>query len=451
MARFQTAIQRADRAMYLAMCGLIYFIPISSALVEWMFGIGLLSYILKRSFMYRQTLDAMSEEERATLKSERLRLWISHFKPVESRIYKAIMVYCVIVLLSTVFSMYPINSLQAFVFKTLQSFLTIMIFTEAVSSKKRLKRFLFVWLFSIALININGLYQYSSGTGFIRMKDMYWGRVKSSFAHPNDFASYLIGLIPILFSLSFLQFFQKRQKSTVILNQADDTAELGAPLGMLAVFLLFLYSIFSLGVTYSRGGWLACFFSLFLLLMRKPKLLAMCVVPGLIFIGLFTFKMLHERTMNISGSLHNILFNYSDREGNWLAALQIIKDHPIFGVGLNNYTYAIHTYEVKRAEYPHNCFLQLTAELGIPALISFCWIFVTLFREGLGQLKQLHERWTYHCLAGGMAGLVAFLIQGFFDTSFYSTQLSAYMWLLVGFIIAVPRVERKARAEAAQS
>ena len=81
--------------------------------------------------------------------------------------------------------------------------------------------------------------------------------------------------------------------------------------------------------------------------------------------------------------------------------------------------------------------------MGVTGLLTFCWVFWVLFKQGLGFLKQLKEHLTYHLQLGALVGLGGFLIQSFFDTNFYSTQLSSLMWLTIGMILAVPKIELK--------
>ena len=73
----------------------------------------------------------------------------------------------------------------------------------------------------------------------------------------------------------------------------------------------------------------------------------------------------------------------------------MIEDHPIFGVGLDNYRIAAQTY-VDSTNIPvgetgirvaHNSYLEIAAEMGLPALFIFLGILVSSFRT-LGQVYR---------------------------------------------------------------
>lgn len=432
-------IDRCDLTMFYSLCGMVWFIPISAALVEWMFGICLIAFLIKRSLSYRLELAGM-EQPPSTFKDS-LYFALKYLKPVDNILNKPLLIFVVAAVLSAIFGIRPSVSFQSIVFKVLQNIFTSFFFIEVVTSRKRLKIFLWIFLASVLLININGVFQSLVGQDFIRNRTLIDGRIVSSFRHPNDFAAYLTIVIPVLFSLSVIQFLNSRIKRDAFLEQEDQSGVFGSGYFVGAMFILLIISAISLGLTFSRGGWLACGISLFFLVYKRPRSLMLYLVCGALFLGIFVVKMVHERETNIGGSYRNVFFNTSDRANNWREAMTVVKERPLFGVGLNNYTRITFLRNFHRTEYPHNCYLQIAVEMGLIGLISFSWVFWVLFKEGLDRLKQLKERLNYHLLLGAMVGLGGFLIQSFFDTNFYSTQLSSLMWLTVGLIVTIPKIE----------
>ncbi|MGE0268337.1 MAG: O-antigen ligase family protein [Candidatus Omnitrophota bacterium] len=443
MIDWQKYIDRCDLTIFCALCGMIWFIPISAALVEWMFGICLIAFLIKRSLSYRQQYAQTDSTNQSPRGGQSLKSVLKYLKPADNHLNKPLFLFVLAAVLSAVFGIRPSVSFQSIVFKVLQNLFTAFFFVEAVNSRKRLKIFLGIFLASIMLININGIYQYIVREDFIRHRVVTDGRVLSSFRHPNDFASYLTVVIPVLFSLSVIQFLNLKVKRDVFLEREDSSGFFSSPYFLGICFFLLCMSVISLGLTFSRGGWLACGLALFCLVYKRPKLLILYLVLGLLFGGIFVVKMVNERTTNIGGSYKSVFFNTSDRGSNWSEALSIIKERPVFGVGLNNYTRVAFLEKFRRPEYPHNCYLQIAAEMGLVGLLSFFWVFWSLFKAGGNHLKQLKEYLSYHLHLGVMAGLGAFLIQSFFDTNFYSTQLTSYMWLTIGVMLAIPKIELK--------
>ena len=92
--------------------------------------------------------------------------------------------------------------------------------------------------------------------------------------------------------------------------------------------------------------------------------------------------------------------------------------------------------------YAHNCFIQMASEVGLVGLLAFLWIMAKGFyqtleivREGMAMDHDLRT-----LAIGLLSGLFAYLVHSFFDTHFYSLQLSSYMWLMMGVLIAICRI-----------
>ena len=205
--------------------------------------------------------------------------------------------------------------------------------------------------------------------------------------------------------------------------------------------LIFVLVLTCLGLAYSRAAWLGFAFSLLFLGMVRPRMLIYIFLIVAMMILFFFPKMLLERTTSITSQR---MFHDSSRFVYWRSAWQIIKDNPITGVGLNAYSEVGDKYFNERkivwAGYPHNCYLQMMAEIGAVGLFSFLWILLCLFRRGLEDLSRVDDINLRNLLLGAMAGLVGFLVQSFFDTNFYSVKLDSLMWLMIGLIIVIQRI-----------
>jgi O-antigen ligase len=64
----------------------------------------------------------------------------------------------------------------------------------------------------------------------------------------------------------------------------------------------------------------------------------------------------------------------------------LLQQHPLTGVGLQGYRY--HSLNAAVYNWPHNIFLEMACELGIPAGLLVCAIFWSAIRESLRQLKN---------------------------------------------------------------
>jgi O-antigen ligase len=295
---------------------------------------------------------------------------------------------------------------------------------ETINDKKRLKNILLVMIISASLMVVDAGVQYFSGKDFLR--GFSFERLRASFPSANDFAGWLIMFIPI-----FLGILATKQLNG--LERRIKKIALGALVALMLICLV---------LTYSRGAWLGFIFGLALIDYEIIKLLGyrnkilvyplmiVCLI-GIFFILPLTIK---ERIKSIGDININL-----NRISLWKESLSIIEDFPVFGSGLNTYSVVGRNYKIMEEGgiYPHNSFLQMAAETGVIGLVSFVWILIVLFRSGFQTLSRKKDP----LLLGILAGILAFLVQSFFDTNLYALQLVVLFWFMMGLAVAVMRLE----------
>lgn len=483
--RLQKFMDWCDKAMAFSFYALIYFLPISIALSETFTGLALLFYIFKRlSFFWIRVSQRGKQEARDNW----FIFFFSSFKPPANHLNIPVVLFLFFNLISVILSRYPWLSIEGFFGKALQSAFLYFNFIEAINSKKRLRKFLIVFLISATLISINGLYQYFAGKDFIHGHLVYDGRISSSFRAHNDFAAYLIVIIPIFLSLSVLSTIngvkrsfghEKEQVFSFFLSRR----------GKAMICVVFILSLACLGLTFSRGAWIALAFALLILSARKKRYIIANVLVLILFFNFFYPQLKETRQVRLmidtvltddaldqrendlypksatvveperDGKKLNILEAYvekfksirflggSGRTEYWREAIHMIRDYPIFGVGLNTYSVAGKGYKITWGGYPHNCYLQMAVETGILGLLSFLWLLGVIFNKSFRNLGSVKDPFLTLLLLGSLIGLGGFLVHSFFDTNFYSVQLGSFMWLVMGLIVAVQKIDQSERIE----
>ena len=484
MSRSKEFILWCDKAMAFSFYALIYFLPISIALSEMFTGLALFFYLLKRLTSFCVVVGEKAKEKSILSFLCNFILFFRSFKPVDNYLNKPILILLSFSLISVFVSRHPMLSIEGFLGKVLQSVFLYFNFIECINSKKRLKKFLVVFLISATLISINGLYQYFMGKDFIHGHLVPGGRISSSFRAHNDFAAYLIVVVPIFLSLSLLSTINGIQQFSVAYMKKDIFSPFlsGKP-GKALIFVVFILSFVCFGLTFSRGAWIAFAFTMFFFSVHKKRYI---IVNGLILILFFSlfYPRLQEtrqvslivdsvsekndtlqapdvnaetQGMAVSNSVQKktgILETYkemlkfgwvlggSGRSGYWREAIHIIKDYPFFGVGLNTYSVVGRGYKITWGGYPHNCYLQMAAETGILGLLSFLWLSSVLFYRSFRNLAAMQDPFLAAFLFGSLIGLGGFLVHSFFDTNFYSVQLGSFMWLIMGLIVAIQKIDK---------
>ena len=156
---------------------------------------------------------------------------------------------------------------------------------------------------------------------------------------PNDFSQVMVSLIPCLF------FFWKKR----------------SPLNFIFVLPATALLIFGMYLTHSRGGIVALLAVLLFAFRRKIGTIPSAILAA----GFFALT----SVLNWSGGREVSVEAGADRMEAWSVGLELIKTHPLFGVGLGRFgEYFIIT--------AHNTIVVCAAELGMFGL--FWWVMFVL-------------------------------------------------------------------------
>lgn len=107
----------------------------------------------------------------------------------------------------------------------------------------------------------------------------------------------------------------------------------------------------------------------------------------------------------------------------WTAGFQMIKSHPITGIGLGNFKSEMPAYNLPGNTYDsiaHNMFIEIAAELGLPALVLFLAIIGSTYLS-MGKIrKQANSLPLVRTAAAALqAGLVGLAASGCFISAEY--------------------------------
>jgi putative inorganic carbon (HCO3(-)) transporter len=123
----------------------------------------------------------------------------------------------------------------------------------------------------------------------------------------------------------------------------------------------------------------------------------------------------------------------------WSVALQMLREHPLFGAGLSGFATAIGPYwnktNIDRYTYPHNIVLNFWTETGILGVIAFTWILVTGFASAWRGWRQPENDWKAIHL-GVFLALVAVVVHGLVDVPYWKNDLSLEFWVLLSLTLA---------------
>ena len=250
--------------------------------------------------------------------------------------------------------------------------------TGLVNSRDRLRMLVWVIALSFAFFGFkNGLIGIASG-GTAEILEGPGGMLKDN----NDFALAMAMSVPMLVMLALSE---KRE----ILRKS-----------LLACVPL---TVISIGLTHSRGGFLALLVATLIMIFRSRNKIA-----GVALLGLFGMGGLLLAPAELTDRIKSIQDYEEDSSANarfaaWRTAAVMIQKNPVFGVGFGHFQDNYHRYDPANRDrtlrktkgyVAHNSYLQIWAECGTPAFL----LYMTLIALSLLDLwaVRAQARLRYH-------------------------------------------------------
>ena len=122
----------------------------------------------------------------------------------------------------------------------------------------------------------------------------------------------------------------------------------------------------------------------------------------------------------------------------------MMEAHPIAGIGLGNFKPLVQGYERGNAAVEsigHNVYVEIGAEMGLPALFVFLGILFFSYRTlGRVRVRAFHAKqpFAWQAALGLQAGLVGAAVAMFF----VSGQYQKLLWLAIFLSMCMPEVVR---------
>jgi O-antigen ligase len=266
-----------------------------------------------------------------------------------------------------------------------------------------------------------GLGQYVTGQNLITAEGGLM-RLRSVYGSPNNVALYLGRIIPILLAVALMGDGRRRKAyiaalipvaAAVLLTYSKGSLLLGLPAALVVVLVLWR--------RFEEGRiW--------------PWLAGLGLLGA---IGLMTALQIPQ----IAGRLNPQGETGFFRLSLWRSSLNMIRDRPIFGVGLDNFLYAYrgryildNAWQEPNLSHPHNIILDFATRLGILGLAAGIWLMVVFLQVAI-RLQSTVAR-TWRPVAVGILGSLVYMIfHGLVDHSFFLVDLAFAFYLLLGLAI----------------
>ncbi|MCL5256495.1 MAG: O-antigen ligase family protein [Chloroflexi bacterium] len=327
-----------------------------------------------------------------------------------------------------------------------------------LNNGERIERALQVMVGAASLVAITGIAQ-TFGLQLYPGGDLseFQGRVFSTLGNPDFLGSYLVLAIPVAAGL-LLKASDKRYKG--------------------ALSLAIIIMIVCLILTYTRGAWIGLAVSLPVLLFAGRSLLRNKLwIVGIALVVLTTIGLIEVGgPQRLESAISSFLAPASERLAapeaasggtgvvsriqtstdlsggtigvrlqTWQATLGVIRDNPVFGVGLSSLQMAMAKYisvEYARGEgfdhmpdQAHNGLLQVAANTGIIGLMAYLAVLAAFVWTIAGWMRRNSRSALQPLAVGILAAWVGYMVQDSFLFGVIGT--SSQFWLLMGAGVAL--------------
>ncbi len=260
-------------------------------------------------------------------------------------------------------------------------------------------------------------------------------RAQGTIGHPNGYAMFMSSTLGLAGSVLLLH----PSKGMRLFAMA--TLAVGIP-GLIS--------------SLSRGGWisfgLVILFAIALMAIGKRIRLTWAVgVTLVLLVGalsiLVTSPIVLERfTSSDKGSAQSRLVLAR-------GAMAMVKEYPIFGIGVNNYALYMREYDPvsyyawRGIAIVHNIWLLILAESGFLGLAAWSWFLLAVYRRLWHALKHVRDSLVWMSAVGLFCALSALLIHGMADYALLGDlRLLSLFWFIVGLICGLEQAANATNA-----
>ncbi len=210
-----------------------------------------------------------------------------------------------------------------------------------------------------------------------------------------------------------------------------------ALLGMVALVL------YDLAKTGSRGGLVGAAVTALVLLLLSRLRLRWLILVGLAIGVIAIFPVVNQVVPQYRGGISLSHLKQDQRYGYWQMALHMVADHPLTGVGTDNFVSVYPFYRVSPAlmysYYCHNIYLQMWAEAGIPGLLAILGVMGAAALSFLAALRRTRDESWRSLLVGLFAGFVGYAV----FSATCNTLHDQPLWLLFALSAITLRATRR--------
>lgn len=384
----------AEKIIWISLCGFAFFSPWSVAGAQTMVVIGLLAWLAKMLLSGKVDL-------------------------ARTPLNLPILLFAATLVIAVILSPFRMHSLSAL--KEEWLLLIFFLVVNNVKQEAEVEKLLTILVTMSASVGLYAIWQHYSGMDLYRNELLEpRGGVFISlgfFSHHLTLGGYLM----LVFLLAAVLAFHARR------------AGVRRIIDICAPIVLGLSLVFS----YARSAWLGAAAGVLAFGLLRGGKFILLLMAGVVVLALLiyaieptTWDRLTE--MNLSKDRPE-----STRIRLWQTSIRMIKDSPVWGVGLGGWGVLFHEYKVEGVYdatcHPHNDFLNVAVNAGLIGLLAYVSIWIIFLYSTIKSMAiNKDNRFARSVQMGAVAAMVAFLFAGLLQCYYTDAEVNMLLLFILG-------------------
>jgi len=358
----------------------------------------------------------------------------------------AILIFVLISTVSSIASINPLKSLKALFLEFTCPLMFFYIVLRNLQEEKQVNILTYSIVTSVVITSFNILYFFTRALGqrYSEITDLDSAFLEGNL-HTGSWMNMVIMALPIAIALSVVS---NNKKLKVIFW--GSTA------------FLFVTIVLS----FVRTAILSTFVLLTTLAIAKKLRRVVFIILIICTIGIIFYSPLLEKYIDYNFkdivSFADILYtsSFEYRVNAWIAASEMIRDHPLLGIGSGLWEDYIPNYGMRQRvsgregdfiwgyiNEPHNYYIEIATYTGLLGFITWILILIIIFKNAIRCLVFAKEESRYYLVLGSIAGLFAYLTWcllggGFVDERSSNIGVGIYFFVLVAIIVKLSNFKK---------
>ena len=258
----------------------------------------------------------------------------------------------------------------------------------------------------------------------------------------NGVGGTLTFIVPMLAALATSQ--KLKVKSQKSIQLATDWL---LTTGLTWLILISLgFSLITLALTQSRGGWLGAVVGLLGVAIWRDRRFAWLIVVG-------ALALIVLIVMGYGGALIDFVLRMDAQSGTlasrmevWQRGLMMVQDNPYTGIGIGTYNTVAHLMypffiaapdEV--VAHAHNNLLEVAVDVGIPGLVAYIALLTGFVVCAIRAYRSTIDSGVRALIVGLGFGMLAHQVFGLTDAFILGTKPGVLLWVFLAFVVAIER------------